>query len=82
MPTDKARYLVAPKETGNPKHHELLNEFAGLVEKIPGASMVRRRNKTGELEQLNIDIAPEKAEELKARFGHELIIESDEPLKY
>jgi hypothetical protein len=82
MQNDVSRYLVAPKETGSSKHRELLNEVAGLVEQIHGASVMRRRSATGDLEQLNISITAEKAEELKARFGHGLIIESDEPLKY
>jgi hypothetical protein len=91
MPNNVSRYLVAPKEIGNSSQQKMLDDLASIVERLPDASVIRRQRSrplglaggaTGDLEQLTISISPGKAEELKARFGHGLIIESDEPVKY
>jgi hypothetical protein len=82
MPDQVSHYLIAPRETASSQQQQMLHEIADLVEHIPGASVVRRHGAAGDLQRVTISIPPEKTEELKARFGHGLIIESDEPLKY
>jgi hypothetical protein len=82
MPNTATQFLIAPKETGSSEQQKLLHEFANLVEKLPGASVARRHGAGGDLERLTMSAPPKQVDELKARFGHGLIIESDEPLKY
>ena len=82
MPDRISQFLVAPKETARPEQQKMLDEIANLVEQTPGASVVRRRGAAGSLQRLTISVPAALGEELKARFGQGLIIESDEPLKY
>lgn len=77
MPDPTNRYLVAPAGTASPGEQKTLEDVARFIDESPGASVVRRGPK-----RLVVECTPQIVNALQSRFGQQVIIEQDAPLRY
>jgi hypothetical protein len=73
-------FLVAYRPLNSPPQQDI-NQLVDLVASVPGVSVVREPKHPAS-RHLVVKMSNDVAEQLKERFGDQLMIERDAPLKY